>query len=176
MMQDQEDASEGYYIDEDHVETMVAKGGLSVTGLKAGVNDHDGTLSIEFSHDGKQYSYNLYPESVYSNDATVHEGESLLETGPVRTYRLREDGKWAAVTMHDDGTVQGLVEDNGSVIEIQPMEDADPEIAAVLMETYSSEFPPHATRWVEPPALGASFIPKDASLADMQQSIFDDEA
>jgi hypothetical protein len=95
----------------------------------------------------------MFHYNVYHDDAEVYAGEELLDVGPSRTFRLREEGKWASVTLHEDGMVQGLFEDNGRVMEISPVSHQEPSVAALLLEDYEGDAPAHIIRWVAPPQL-----------------------
>jgi hypothetical protein len=49
-----------------------AMGDLSVSGVKASVDESDGALHVEFQHGGREYAYKLNPQSVYTEDAKVY--------------------------------------------------------------------------------------------------------
>jgi len=121
----------------------------------------DGTLSVSFGHDGKPYHYDqLVPHSVYAHDAKVYLGEQLhkAEITEIRTYKLRDHGKWVSATLHPDGTVQGLFEDAGRVMEITPTDQLKD---ASLLQGFSSSYPPHVVRWVARPNLEKPGIVQD---------------
>jgi len=111
--------------------------------------DVDGKLSVSFEYQGKHYNYSqLVPHSVYEAGAKVYFGGELLEASPTRTYRLWDEGKRAALTWHVDGTVEGLFEDTGRVMEITPVSRSQD---VSLLEGYSGVHPPHVIQWI--PAL-----------------------
>jgi hypothetical protein len=80
---------------------------------------------VQFEHVGRMQQYQLEPFSVYSTDAQVlqhtDEGESRLDM-QARTYRSRIPGQWAAARLHANGSVSGLFEHQGKLLQIRPLD------------------------------------------------------
>jgi hypothetical protein len=80
---------------------------------------------VRFVRYGKQYSYNMSATSVYTEDAAANAwtdtGLAPLEKR-TRIFKSREQGRWAQATLHDDGTVSGLFEDQGHIMRISRSE------------------------------------------------------
>jgi len=127
--------------------------------------DQSQDLTVTFGHQGKEHQYELLPHSVYKEGAQIYSGSELLEMEPPRTYRARDDGKWASMTLHEDGTVQGLFEDDGRVMEIKPVAHQEPEVVASMLQDYEGDSPAHLIRWVGAPDLQAkaSLVQTDGS-------------
>merc|ERR1719201_1553081 len=103
-------------------ETEDARGSSAsaVSGVKASVDESEGTLSVEFQHSSRKYAYELSPRSVYTEDAKVYVGEESIDMGSSRTYISREDGMWVSIMLLGTDMVRGLVEDQGHWMENMP--------------------------------------------------------
>eukprot|EP00930_Biecheleria_cincta_P002617 TRINITY_DN103621_c0_g1_i1.p1 TRINITY_DN103621_c0_g1~~TRINITY_DN103621_c0_g1_i1.p1 ORF type:complete len:614 (+),score=68.68 TRINITY_DN103621_c0_g1_i1:60-1901(+) len=94
---------------------------LSLTRLAGGT-----AASVRFKHQGRLLAYRLYAESVFSTGAQQVEvtvnGTKQMRNWPVRTFRSRQKGAWAAATLRDDGSVYGLFQDHvsGNLLKVMP--------------------------------------------------------
>lgn len=122
------DADISYLLQHTHSQAMATHevrtgdfGTLAVTKMAGGT-----AASVRFEHQGQLFKYHLYAESIFVEGATQEEvtanGTQQVKYGPVRTFRSRQEGKWAAATLHDDGSVYGLFQDHvhGSLLKVVP--------------------------------------------------------
>jgi hypothetical protein len=152
-----EDASDDHDTMQSNVNTTFAAG-TSVQSVDA--EYAEGLLSLKFHHEGNAFEYKLQPHNLYSDDAQVRLGEELLEVKRT-TYRASgQEGKWAAASLHDDGSIQGLFLHGKRLIHIAPVQDfqiheggdTDVQLAS-LLEGFTGSKVPHLIQWVEMPML-----------------------
>lgn len=79
------------------------------------------------------HEYELVSFSVYNAHALI-QGAEPPQTRSARTFRSRRPGKWASATLNADGLLSGLFENNGDVMEIQPVANLSPGVAASLLQ------------------------------------------
>jgi len=113
-------------------------------------DDTDATaIRVNFNHDGKLYEYNLCRHNVYSKHATVSIGGEAAQAVSAHTYKTRAvGGSWSTMTWHEDGSVHGLFEDSGRLMEVKPVSHLDTHTATMLRQSYKGEEVPHVIKWV----------------------------
>mmetsp|Transcript_3966 Transcript_3966/g.7075 ORF Transcript_3966/g.7075 Transcript_3966/m.7075 type:complete len:759 (-) Transcript_3966:320-2596(-) len=117
--------------------------------IKDGSDPH---LTVAFHHKGKQYAYTLFPESVYTEAARIYDGDRLMPVEAARTFQLRDKGRWASITWHHGGGVQGILEANGYFMKIAPVSRQAPQVVkaveALLLQRHDNSHEAHLIRWV----------------------------
>lgn len=88
---------------------------------KAEINVTGTDAEVRFVRYGQDYLFKMTHFNVYTDDARI---TAWTEDGLVtikrkaRFFRSRVKGAWATATLHEDGSVSGLFEDNGNVMRI----------------------------------------------------------
>jgi len=108
-------------------------------GVRASIAKDGHTASVAFMHEGQRHKYEMNAYSVYAEGAQLfmrtERGLERYKPGPMRTFRSREDGRWASAWFHEDGAVSGLFENQGRVMEISPASNG--EGATTLLQDYA---------------------------------------
>mmetsp|Transcript_87522 Transcript_87522/g.203594 ORF Transcript_87522/g.203594 Transcript_87522/m.203594 type:complete len:712 (-) Transcript_87522:444-2579(-) len=81
-----------------------------------------GTLS--FRHGGEHHEFNLFPHSVFTDDAEIifhrESGTERVEVPKSPLFRADDEGHRAVVRLLEDGSVEGLFEHLGSILQVHP--------------------------------------------------------
>mmetsp|Transcript_29668 Transcript_29668/g.55558 ORF Transcript_29668/g.55558 Transcript_29668/m.55558 type:complete len:571 (+) Transcript_29668:47-1759(+) len=110
--------------------------------LEVSLSEDGSRASVSFASGGQAHSYKMEAVSAYAADANISiwTGSSwqYMHPGKPRTFRSREDGKYAAARIHEDGSVSGLFEQqHGRVIDVRPLHEEDhehPAFASLLAQ------------------------------------------
>lgn len=123
---------------------------VHVASIDADNDDTDASaIRVNFTHDGKLYEYNLCRHNVYGKHATALIGDEAAPAVSARTYKTRAvGGSWSTMTWHEDGSVHGLFQDSGRLMEVKPVSHLDTHTAAMLRQSYKGEEVPHVIKWV----------------------------
>lgn len=116
------------------------------------------SIQVNFTHEGKLYEYDVFAHNVYSKNAMVLIGSETASPISVNTYKARAKCSWATMTWHDDGSVHGLFEDCGRLIEVKPVAHLDNHTATMLRQSYKGQEVPHVIRWMALPQLGSKHV------------------
>jgi len=116
------------------------------------------SIRVNFTHEGKLYEYDVFAHNVYSKNAMVLIGSETASPTSVNTYTARAKGSWATMTWHDDGSVNGLFEDSGRLMEVKPVAHLDDHTATMLRQSYKGDEVPHVIRWMALPQLGSKHV------------------
>lgn len=125
----------------------------SIVRVAAEVKDgSNARLTVTFRHKGQDFSYTLFPDSVYTETAQIYDGDQLIPVEAPRTFKLRDKGRWASITLHEGGGVQGIFEANGYFIKISPVSRQAPQIVKALAHHHDGSHEAHLIRLVAPSA------------------------
>eukprot|EP00927_Polykrikos_kofoidii_P047887 TRINITY_DN4217_c0_g1_i1.p1 TRINITY_DN4217_c0_g1~~TRINITY_DN4217_c0_g1_i1.p1 ORF type:complete len:511 (+),score=59.29 TRINITY_DN4217_c0_g1_i1:191-1534(+) len=78
--------------------------------------------------------------SIYGKDAKARVGNGTVKIGSPRTFRGREHGRWVSMTLHNDGLIHGLFQDEHRILQVTPavQHKHDPQVAN-LLELYKGQ-------------------------------------
>lgn len=97
---------------------------------------------VSFYHDGHEHNYYLSAYILYTDDAELFEhiqsGKRQLPLGPTRTFSAHQNGRWAQARVHEDGTVTGLFQHEGSILKVRPHAERSPGAAWSFLKAYES--------------------------------------
>jgi len=158
-----QDASVG-----EELASLIKHSGVRNVRASRAMDGRSATVSFVFA--GQHYSFNMKASSIYADGATVliHTNGSVQqrEVGTPHTFSAREEGRRSTARLNEDGSVTGLFEIQGELLQVVPLGKR-----AELLEGPVHQSSPHRFQVVDlskkSDSTGGSLLQRDPVYIDV---------
>jgi len=137
----------------------------SLSKVQASIAKDGKSADIRFEYGGQPRHYNMTAFSVYTHDANVvlhtDRGPVQSERHATRTFNVREEGRWATARWNEDGSVSGLFQMHGGIVQLEPLEK-DGASNVSFLEGDAARSLPHSLQLVD--LSGLSIFPSKLGI------------